>query len=69
MHTAGPETYLEYWRTSWTGGGWLWLTEGARTLTEEAPGKYFYHYYSFFLVLFCSVVGVLVFNIFLSFVL
>lgn len=38
--------------------GWLWLTVGARTLTQEALGKYSSSsYYSF--VSFCSVVGVI----------
>ena len=42
--------------------GWLWLTVGARTLTEETLGKYYYSYYSFY-VSFCSVVGVVFINL------
>ena len=53
-----------YWRASRGGGDWLWLTVGARTLTEEGQGKYAYYYYTFLFVSFCSVVGGVAFIIF-----
>ena len=40
-----PERSL---RASWGGGGWLWLTVGAKELIAEPLGNYF--------VLFCFVV-------------
>ena len=40
-------------RVCWRGRGWLWLTVGATTLTDETPGKYCYYYYY---PIFCSVV-------------
>lgn len=55
-----PQTYLEVLSASWGSRGRLWLTVGARTLTEEAPGKDSYYYYYFLFVSFCSVVGIVV---------
>lgn len=60
MPTADPESYLEVLSASWGGRGRLWLTVGARTLTEEAPRKYSYYYYYFLFVSFCLVVGIVV---------
>lgn len=68
MRTADPESYPEVLSASWGSRGRLWLTVGARTLTEvgarilteEAPGKYSYYLYYFLFASFCSVVGIVV---------
>ena len=43
-HSAGPETSPEAEEGVLGGWRWLWLTECAKTLTAETPGKYNYYY-------------------------
>ena len=42
----------KFWKAVWGGRGWLWFPVGARTLTNKAPGKFFYSYCS---VLLCFI--------------
>ena len=56
-----------YWKASWGGGNWLWLTGGARTLTEEAAENVLITIILFLFALFCSVVGVVALFFYLFF--
>ena len=46
--TAYPETYLEVWRASWGGGGYMQLTVGTRTQIVEAPENFYFLSFYYF---------------------